>query len=419
MAEATVSTPDFLKNHFKELNLEFHLFPETRIKKFKSFDIFYKFISKEADFWMDSSSGRVSEIRAHFNDIKNYLNNALSLAEDPNNANNAISHLNVAIERVNYNRFPCVFSITEIGKQIKKMYDISPTRAEGYMSYLIENYSYGNFNDKNYFAGVIYGFAYENPELAVTLSAEERQARLSSIQTLNDFVNQSMKELSDETDRIHVISSQEAAEIEELKKTFEEEKVQLLSNAKIEKDNLLTESKQKIIELEELYGEKLRLSKPAQYWEDTKSAYFRTGICWTVVTVAFTVGYLFFIRWIIFDIQKQESQLTKVIKNINFDTIKYGILLTLAISVGIFLINLFTKLAISAFHLSRDANERLQLTHLYLALLNEKAVTQDERTIVLQSLFSRADTGLLKGDSSPTIPDSGIIGQLLKIKGNN
>lgn len=419
MVEAAVSTPDFLKSHFKELNLEFHLFPETLIKKFKSFDIFYKFISKEADFWTDCSSGRISEIRAHFNDIKNYLDNALRFAEDPNNTNNAISHLNVAIERVKYNQFPCIFSITEIGKKIKKIYDISPTRAEGYACYLNGMHSYGNFNDKNYLAGVLCGFAYENPELAVTLTEEERQARLGSIPTLNDLVNQSMKELSDETDRIQVISSQEAAAIQELKKSFEEEKEQLLNNAESDKENFLTESKQKINDLEELYGEKLRLSKPAQYWKETKSAYFKTGISWTTVTLAFTVGYLFFIRWIIFDIQKQESQLTKVIKSINFDTIKYGILLTLAISVGIFLINLFTKLAISAFHLSRDANERLQLTHLYLALLNEKAVTQEERTIVLQSLFSRADTGLLKGDSSPTIPDSGIIGQLLKMKGSN
>ncbi|GAE48464.1 hypothetical protein JCM21738_5611 [Mesobacillus boroniphilus JCM 21738] len=59
----------------------------------------------------------------------------------------------------------------------------------------------------------------------------------------------------------------------------------------------------------------------------------------------------------------------------------------------------------------------MQLTHLYLALINENAITTEERSIVLQALFSRADTGLLKGDSSPTIPDSGLIGQLLKANG--
>ena len=36
-----------------------------------------------------------------------------------------------------------------------------------------------------------------------------------------------------------------------------------------------------------------------------------------------------------------------------------------------------------------------------------------DREIILQSLFSRADTGLLKGDSSPTMPD-GLLGQIVK-----
>jgi hypothetical protein len=33
-------------------------------------------------------------------------------------------------------------------------------------------------------------------------------------------------------------------------------------------------------------------------------------------------------------------------------------------------------------------------------------VTDNDRSIILQSLFSRADTGLLKEDSSPTMPTS-------------
>ncbi len=43
-----------------------------------------------------------------------------------------------------------------------------------------------------------------------------------------------------------------------------------------------------------------------------------------------------------------------------------------------------------------------------MALLNDKGIAEAERSIVLQSLFSRADTGLLKGDSSPTLPDGMI-----------
>lgn len=65
-----------------------------------------------------------------------------------------------------------------------------------------------------------------------------------------------------------------------------------------------------------------------------------------------------------------------------------------------------------AYHLARDAYERYQLTHVYLSLLDVKAVNDNERSIVLQSIFSRADTGLLKGDSSPAFP--GMLEQILK-----
>lgn len=62
------------------------------------------------------------------------------------------------------------------------------------------------------------------------------------------------------------------------------------------------------------------------------------------------------------------------------------------------------KYMFSNFHLARDAEEREKLTYLYVSLLNKGDFSEDERKIVLQALFSRSDTGLLKEDSSPTMP---------------
>lgn len=79
----------------------------------------------------------------------------------------------------------------------------------------------------------------------------------------------------------------------------------------------------------------------------------------------------------------------------------------------IYLLRIFIKLALSAFHLSRDANERLQLTHQYLALREVGVLEEKHREIIIQSLFSRAETGLLKGDSSPSFP-SGLLNQIAR-----
>jgi hypothetical protein len=40
----------------------------------------------------------------------------------------------------------------------------------------------------------------------------------------------------------------------------------------------------------------------------------------------------------------------------------------------------------------------------YLALIKEGAIEPKDREIILSALFSRSDTGLLKGDSAPTLP---------------
>ena len=73
----------------------------------------------------------------------------------------------------------------------------------------------------------------------------------------------------------------------------------------------------------------------------------------------------------------------------------------------------------SSYHLARDAKEREQLTYFYLSLINEKAVTDSERELVITSLFSRSDTGLLKGDSSPEIPTINLGDIISKKNGNS
>jgi hypothetical protein len=62
----------------------------------------------------------------------------------------------------------------------------------------------------------------------------------------------------------------------------------------------------------------------------------------------------------------------------------------------------------SSYHLARDAEERHTLTFFYLALLKDTEVKDEDRNLILQSLFSRVETGLLKDDSSPTMPSDAI-----------
>ena len=71
----------------------------------------------------------------------------------------------------------------------------------------------------------------------------------------------------------------------------------------------------------------------------------------------------------------------------------------------------------SSFHLMRDAEEREQLTYLYLSLIHESkennsTVTDESKDMILQTLFSRTETGLLNQAQGPQIPTAEVIKML-------
>ncbi len=200
--------------------------------------------------------------------------------------------LNSAVERIGLDQYPCIFSQTEIGRQIGEMYNISPHRAEGFAYYLLEKpgygtISYGCFNDKEYAKGVFNAFVFKNPDVLKTLTEGEKQARINSIIDLHEMVNRSIGELTGEMNRIREVSNLEADKIQELRNSFNSEKNKFImeknkfirENEEFAKENekLLKYGKQRISDLEELYEENLRFSAPANYWKNFRRNYWITG----------------------------------------------------------------------------------------------------------------------------------------------
>ncbi len=169
-------------------------------------------------------------------------------------------------------------------------------------------------------------------------------------------------------------------------------------------------STQKIKELEKLYQENLALKAPAIYWEERSNELKSQGQYWLVGICLSTIIGVIFLYNLLNSIGTGEFE--KMFLNTGA-SIKWSIVFITFITFLAFLIRTFTKLTFSSFHLSRDAQERKQLTFVYLALKENNAVSDIDRNIILQSIFSRADTGLLKEDSSPTMPTS-IIEKVVK-----
>ena len=94
-----------------------------------------------------------------------------------------------------------------------------------------------------------------------------------------------------------------------------------------------------------------------------------------------------------------------VFKGNSIAVVRWSIVFITLISLIAFSVRALTKYMFSSYHLARDAEERHTLTFFYLALLKDTDVKDEDRNLILQSLFSRVETGLLKDDSSPTMPN--------------
>lgn len=175
----------------------------------------------------------------------------------------------------------------------------------------------------------------------------------------------------------------------------------------VEEKSKAQKNQESFINMEEAFRQKLELEAPAQYW-DTRAkdlkVEVRSWINWLIaVSFASLVGISIFI-YLVPNVFSDSSDYSTL------DIFKISTVVFAGISIAAYLIRTFTKLTLSTQHLARDAEERRVLTIYYLALLKDGAASSDERNLILQSLFSRSETGLLKDDSTPKMPGN-IFGQ--------
>ena len=212
-----------------------------------------------------------------------------------------------------------------------------------------------------------------------------------------------LEELSNSSERQSQDYQSRMTQFDVYTEAFKQKRREELDAEENEYAERLKNAEEKITALEEAYSKKLQLEGPARHWEKLSRFYLRWGwglLAFSLVLGGVTVGCLL---WLLFQSD------TIVIFNeskLSLQTIRASLILIAATSMAGYLLHLFTKLAISCFHLSRDYRERFQLTNVFLALLRDGDVKCDDQVkqIVMQALFSRSDTGLLKGDHSFMMP---------------
>lgn len=359
-------------------------------KHFSKFDEFSKFIHNEVEYWEKYQHDRIRNIYNFYNQVNGIIDLIKKMDNEPS-LMNQIQKLNQHIN----NSSNILFSDSELATYLTDLYEKNPNRSSIAYVIIVQNQlNIPSFNSHEKFQGLLDAMRFLYP---ISEDIEVNDFRiLNKLKT--DFQNNLTKynqKSESELDQLVKAKQDLQKKIEVIEKEYTDTHLPGFENVFNTKLKVWEEEK---TDLANAYDDLLKLQKPAQYWKALKTNYEEKGKKWVHLAIwvsAIFVIFLVISLWFFPEWMKG---------NIGLDQVKGIIIFTIIASTFSYLIYTFIRLATSAYHLSRDADERRQLTYLYLSLLKDGAVEPSEREIVLQALFARADTGLIKGDGTPQMP---------------
>lgn len=284
----------------------------------------------------------------------------------------------------------------------------------GAFSVINNSVQYGQLGNANYFKGVFLALKFET-QSTDTISSEEAD-RKSFTQFKTEFETEKVSIMTNFDDIIETTQTKADSEIENLKGLFDAwnleygsqlDDLKSLAKNEINRNNvagktLLKKSLDKKIQLEQTYREQMRFKAPAEYWKERAvflNAEGKKFLHWLIVLIVLGIGLLFTLLWL-----TPEDMLVSIFSSSPAKAIRWSIIFITMISLLFVGIQAVKKAMFSSYHLARDAEEREKLTVFYLSLIKDSTITQEDRSLILQALFSRSDTGMLKDEASPAMP---------------
>ncbi len=267
-------------------------------------------------------------------------------------------------------------------------------------------------NTKNSFIGSLMAYEFLTKDSSEILSRKnaEGSAVLSIKKDFANYLSNSEKQISELFKEVHIRKEEDIKSFDDLRTEKEKAFNDWHEQSRIEFEQFKKSTAEEIEGIKKTYNELLRLQEPAEYWNKRAQQLKKEGRISLGILIGLIVlgaACLYFILW-----QTPEGMLKSFFNEDRSLALRWSIVFVAFISLLFIGIKVVSKVMFSSFHLARDAEERQQLTYVYLSLRKDSAVDEKDKQLIMQSLFSRADTGLLKEDSSPTMP--GGIDKIIK-----
>jgi hypothetical protein len=388
------------------IDLQFNLsFPIANIENTYNLYTLYRYVADQNKQWevYDALPTELLESKNYFAIIQVRI---LQLIEKVKNGGSTYPHLGeLQLAITQRSDFMIPADSTESSFLIS-VFKESSQLFEGAYAFLSGRINYSSFNNKEYLQGVLMSAIHKIGESpTINRTSHERTSFNSLKSRVEKFVTESDENFKglfidgNEKIKTHVV------ELEKMKNENQQKLdkwFQLNQSTAKDFTKEVTEERKNI---EQTYKELLQLQAPAQHWKITAEKLLNEGHMFMRALFAFiTLGALalYFLLW-----KTPEGMLESFFNGDKTSAIRWSIVFITFISFLFFGVQSLRKAMFSSFHLARDAQEREILTMYYLSLIKDGVVGNDDRNLILQSLFSRADSGLLKEDSSPAMP--GII----------
>ena len=162
-------------------------------------------------------------------------------------------------------------------------------------------------------------------------------------------------------------------------------------------ENWQKEKQDNIADLEETYKNNLSLEAPQLLWNERAEEHKQKAKYWTVFLI---VTVLALISALTVLVNVLHSYSLSPIKN-KVPFISESFILISVISFFIYIVRILIKIVMSNHHLATEYRQKAALTRFYQALTYAGTdIDKEERLIIINSLFSRVETGLVKTDTS-------------------
>lgn len=399
-----------IESFFTKKDIIINLYPNDIIStqeigatslKITSADQYFNYLNSEIEFWKTNDPNKRLESIAYYNrfqSAKQYFDNALKYTHAQNSMENYLQ------QSVNYisGSSGALSSKTSLARKILEYKDKSSYFLSGFKTGMLINGDNNVGTSSNALQGFYAAMAYRKIFDSYVLKDEEKVTEFKSA------VDESIKNYAVLNDNYTKAYLEQEKRLESITKQSDNYLTELNTKSECQYKDADT----RLNHMEKVYREKLRLEAPAEYWAKLKNSYSTKGYVWFGVSVSLAIAIIGLLLFaLIKDIIIFHPEASWI------ENLKNSAIITLIASIAIYVLRLTTKMALSSHHLARDARERENLSYFYLSLIEKGAVTDKERALILNALFSRSDTGLLKGESSPSMPTN--ISDIIKIIPND